>query len=400
MTRERKLIIRFMIVFFIVYLGFTLPYTLAIPYMIHIGYTPTERGLILAGMSLVGIFGQFIFGFLCDRFLTVKKFFFGSLIALVGFSWLAYATTQNMLYYHLITIAFTGGLFQIVMGLLDAWTLERDPYLVLHYGKIRALGALGWAVGSPMTAYIVSQYGYDKLGLANLAITVVTILVAWNMKDAVKVKGKENINWSDVSKLVKQKQYILLVVILFLLNTILAADMYTVIDKILLLGGTNGDVSMKWSFQAVMELPLFFLGGWLLVKFGGKKLLLFASIMYLIRFLGSAWATSPFQLIAVSGLQMVTFPLLNVASKVLIADESPDHLRSTGLLFATSLSFSMASLISPILFGFLVEKFGINETLFGISVACLIPFALILWYMTMKPLKKEAIPVTTGFTGE
>ena len=400
MTKERKLIIRFMAVFFVVYLGFTLPYTLAIPYMIEIGYTPTERGLILAGMSLVGIFGQFIFGYLCDRFLTVKKFFFGSLIALVVTSWLAYATTQNMLFYHLITIAFTGGLFQIVMGLLDAWTLEADPYLVLHYGKIRAFGALGWAIGSPITAYIVNQYGYDKLGLANLLITIVTLIVSFTLKDAVKVKGKENIHWSDVGQLVKQKQYLLLVVILFLLNTILAADMYTVIDKILLLGGTNADVSMKWSFQAVMELPLFFLGGWLLVKFGGKKLLLFASLMYLVRFLGSAWATTPFMLIAVSGLQLVTFPLLNVSSKVLIADESPIHLRSTGLLFATSMSFSLASLISPILFGFLVEKFGTNETLYGIAAACLIPFLLILWYMRMKPLNKEVVPPTTGFSGE
>ena len=176
--------------------------------------------------------------------------------------------------------------------------------------------------------------------------------------------------------------------------------MYTVIDKILLLGGTNADVSMKWSFQAVMELPLFFLGGWLLVKFGGKKLLLFASLMYLVRFLGSAWATTPFMLIAVSGLQLVTFPLLNVSSKVLIADESPIHLRSTGLLFATSMSFSLASLISPILFGFLVEKFGTNETLYGIAAACLIPFLLILWYMRMKPLNKEVVPPTTGFSGE
>lgn len=393
MTKERKLIIRFMAVFFIVYLGFTLPYTLAIPFMIEAGYTPTERGLILAGMSLVGIFGQFIFGYLCDRFLTVKKFFFGSMIALVFTSWLAYATTENMLFYHLMTIAFTGGLFQIVMGLLDAWTLERDPYLVLHYGKIRAFGALGWAVGSPLTAYIVSRFGYDKLGVANLIITVLTLLVSWNMKDAIKVKPKENINWHDIGKLIKQKQYILLVIILFLLYTILAADMYTVIDKILLLGGTNSDVSMKWSFQAVMELPLFFLGGWLLIKFGGKKLLLFATAMYLIRFLGSAWATTPFMLIAVSGLQMVTFPLLNVASKVLIADESPLNLRSTGLLFATSLSFSLASLISPLLFGFLVEKFGINETLYGLAVACIIPFLLILWYMTMKPLNKEVIAV-------
>lgn len=377
-----------MLVFMVAYIGYTIPFTQIIPFLTASGYTASERGLILAGMSLVGIFGQFIFGFLCDKYRTVKKFYYGALIAFVVFSWTTYATTGNMLYYHLVTVAFTGGLFQIVVGLLDAWTLESDPYLVLHYGKIRAFGALGWAIGSPMTALIVNRFGYDRLGLANLVITLITFAVSWTLKDAVKVTHKSGIHWDDVKLLVRRKEYLVLVAILLMINIVASADMYTVIDKILLLGGTNGDVSLKWSFQAIVELPLFFLGARLLVKFGGKKLLLFATAMYFIRFFGYAWASTPALLIAFSGFQMVTFPLINVSSKVLIAGESPDHLRSTGLLFATSMSFSLASLIAPITFGFLVQTFGTNATLIGIALSTTIPFALGLWYMTMKPLDK------------
>lgn len=391
MTKERRLTIRFVAVFLIAYMGYTIPYTLLIPFMTEAGYTPTQRGLILAGMSLVGIFGQFLFGFLCDRYRTVKKFYVATMIALVVFCWLAYMTTANQFFYHFMTIAFTGGLFQIVVGLLDAWTLETDPYLVLHYGKIRAFGALGWAIGSPMTAWIVSTMGYDKLGLANLIFTLLTLGISWNLRDVVKVHTNEGIKWKDVGQLVRRKEYIVLVAILFFLNVVQAADMYTVIDKILELGGTNADVSLKWSFQAIMELPLFFLGAWLLVKFGGKRLLLFATTMYFVRFIGYAWANSPFLLIAFSGFQMLTFPLINVSSKVLIAEESPDHLRSTGLLFATSMSFSLSQLISPVFFGFLVEQFGSTITLTGIAIGCLIPFVLGLWYLTMKPLKKEIL---------
>ncbi|MHC1734315.1 MAG: MFS transporter [Erysipelotrichaceae bacterium] len=391
MSKNNRLTLRFMLVFMVAYIGYTIPFTQIIPFLTASGYTASERGLILAGMSLVGIFGQFIFGFLCDKYRTVKKFYYGTLIALVVFSWATYATTGNMFYYHLITFAFTGGLFQIVVGLLDAWTLESDPYLVLHYGKIRAFGALGWAIGSPMTAMIVNQLGYDRLGLANLIITLITFAVSWTLRDAVKVTHKSGIHWDDVKQLVRRKEYIVLVAILLMINIVASADMYTVIDKILLLGGTNGDVSLKWSFQAIVELPLFFLGARLLVKFGGKKLLLFATVMYFIRFFGYAWASTPALLIAFSGFQMVTFPLINVSSKVLIAGESPDHLRSTGLLFATSMSFSLASLIAPITFGFLVQTFGTNATLIGIALSTTIPFALGLWYMTMKPLDKTII---------
>jgi hypothetical protein len=58
----------------------------------------------------------------------------------------------------------------------------------------------------------------------------------------------------------------------------MTADMYTVIDKILFVGGSNDDVAFKWSFQAIMELPLFFLGGWMLLKLGSKKILIFSII--------------------------------------------------------------------------------------------------------------------------
>jgi oligosaccharide:H+ symporter len=388
MSQNNRLTIRFMAVFLIAYIGFTLPYTQIIPYLNHVGYTASQRGVILAGMSLVGIFGQFLFGFLSDKYRTVKKFYYATMIALVLVSGAVYAVSGNLIYYHLITVALTGGLFQIVVSLLDAWVLEINPYLVLHYGKIRAFGSLGWAIGAPITAWIVNRMGYDKLGWANLIITLLTFAISWTLKDAVKIPHKDGLHLHDVKKLLRRKEYLVLVAILFCISVIASADMYTVIDKILLLGGTNAHVSMKWSVQAILELPLFFLGARLLIRYGGKKLLLFATAMYFVRFLGYAWANTPTLLIAFSGFQLVTFPLINISSKVLIAGESPDHLRSTGLLFATSISSSLASFLVPLIFGFVVERYGADATMIGVAFSALIPFGLGLWYLTMQPLGK------------
>jgi hypothetical protein len=119
--------------------------------------------------------------------------------------------------------------------------------------------------------------------------------------------------------------------------------------------------------------------------------MLFAIAMYFIRFLGYAWASTPTMLIALASFQLVTFPLINVSSKVLIAGESPNHLRSTGFLFATSMSGSLASFIVPLMFGFIVERFGTDATLIGVALSAVIPFGLGLWYLTMKPLDKTLI---------
>ena len=161
----------------------------------------------------------------------------------------------------------------------------------------------------------------------------------------------------------------IIVLIFLIINIIATADTYTMVDKMLVLGADEGMIGARWSIQAFTELPLFFAGGYLLKKFGDYRLMMFGTIMYIIRFLLYAVVQSPEMLIVVSLLQCVTYPLIMITSKTLVDDTTPPELRASGQTIASAFYVGVSLLIAPVLSGILADAFGLDLTLaiFGLS---------------------------------
>lgn len=378
---NRKILLNQVILYLFVFAGLALTYTQIIPFLTFIGYTPIERGIILSTIAVVAIFGQFFVGYLCDKYNTVKRFYNILSILYVIINALMYSYTNNHFFIHLLLVSLTGGLFRVLSGLLETWTIETNEYIKNHFGTIRAFGAIGWAIGAPLTSFVINQFGYQSIGFAFAIIILMSHVVSYTLPDARKVEKNVNLRLTDIKELLKNKKYVQLVVMLVFVNIVFAADMYTVIDKMIYIGSTNDQIAFKWSFQAVTELPLFFLGFYLLKRFGANKLLIFSMLMFIVRFLLYTLASTPIQIIAISGMQSITFPLLMVAQKVLISDESPLNLQSTGQMFALSMYIGLSALITPILSGVLVEAFGYNMTLLIMTVSLFIPLYLAINYL-------------------
>lgn len=308
MNEKRIFAINF-VLYLVAFISLALAFTQMIPFLIYVGYDPLQRGIILSTIAFVAFFGQLWSGYLCDRYHTVKRFFGLFWIVFTLSSVLMYYVTSQVFFFHFIAVSFVGGLFRVTNGLLETWTIETGKKVRDNFGMIRAFGAIGWAIGAPLTSFLVTSFGYQYLGLFMAIAALITYGIASTLPDAKKVKTEAPLRFSDIRQLLSHKPYIMLMVIFVLVSVVMTADMYTVIDKILFVGGSNDDVAFKWSFQAIMELPLFFLGGWMLIKLGSKKILIFSIIFYILRFVLYAIVQTPFLLIAVSGMQMLTFPL-------------------------------------------------------------------------------------------
>ncbi len=381
---SRSLQLQFMAIFFVAYIAYAVSYTQMLPFLSDVGYSSSEKGLILSGAAVISIIGQFLFGYLCDKYKTVKKMFYLTTILFILIVTWAYSVTEIAFFFHLITLSLMGGFFRIVVGLLDSWTIERDPLLQKNFGIIRAFGSIGWIIGAPFTVYALNQGGYGSIGLNVGIFSILTLLIGYTMGDAQKIAHQAPIKLSDIKQLLKKKQYIILLVILTLINVVLYADAYTIVNKILALGGTTTDISNKWVLQAFMELPLFFLGSVLYKRFSAKTLLMVGIFMFMVRFILSALATSAAQLVLISATQLVTFPFILLSSKLLIDSESPAHLKSTGQLLGLAMYSGLSALISPLISGYLVDWIGTDQTLIFFGLLCLVPLGLSLWYRKMK----------------
>ena len=370
-TRTRMF---YIVVNFLIFVSLAAVNTQMIPFMTTVGYTLMQQGIILAGGAVCAIVGQFLFGYLCDRFHRIRCFFLIGYVIFLAAAVAMLLHEETLFTYHLFAIALSAGMVKVLMGLNETWMVEADGE---HYGMLRAGGALGLCVGSPLTGFIVTQASYQVLLYALLGLTLLVCILLFFCKDVQK-QGNGSLK-RDLGQLLSDRQYLLLVLILLLIYIAGTADQYTVVDKLLAIGGNAQDVGWKWGIQSFAEVPIFFIGNLLLKKLQARRLLLIGICMYAVKFFLYALFQTPLLLIVCALLQLVTLPLVLLASKELIRSISEPNTASSAQMFAMAVFIGGSALITPLLTSVMVGWIGYDPTLYAISAFCLLPLILTRW---------------------
>lgn len=384
MIIEKKMKWKLYALNFFVFFAISMVNTQMIPFLSKLGYSVLERGWILAGNAIVSIIGQFLFGYLCDRYQKIRRFFLIAYLLLMASSFGMFLFQQRVFYYHLFTVSLMGGMVKVLMGLDETWMLELDSE---HYGKLRAWGALGLTIGSPIAGFLVSHSTYVSLLISFAGISIVLLYLIKTSRDAQK-KGK-GICITDIAGFVKNKRYVLLVTIYLLVYMIGTADQYVVIDKMLDIHASSTQVGIKWALQSFMEVPLFLFSALILKRFQPFTLLWFGTIMYGIKFFCYGFFQEPWGIILTSSLQIVTLPIIMLTSKLLIKEVCEQRVASSAQMFAMAVFIGFSGLITPLITSFLSESIGYDHTLYCVAVFTLVPLMLIFLYQHIDRLAKR-----------
>lgn len=352
--------------------------TQAIPFLTDVGYSSSQRGIIMASHALVAMIGQFYVGYLADKHQTIKKLVIYATITLIGFSMITYLYDAENFLLHLFLMSNTLALVRMVGNLLETWLVEVDG-LYPYFGTVRSFASLGWAVASLVAGQVVLRYGYASLMWVSVAMNLLVVLASIYLEDANKV-SEESISFTDIKLLFKNKQYVILILAYTTTWIVYNADNVSVTDYILSIGGTEGDVGIKWFVQALSELPLMFFSGYFLRKLKGKRMMIYGSIFLGLRFFLYAVYPSLNAVYIVSLLQMISFPFLLVSQKELFLIESPVYLRSSGQMVSVAFSGGLAAIISPVIAGYLGELLPIRSIVMGLGIFMVVPIIIILFY--------------------
>lgn len=395
--KNKRPVSTFIGIYIISYLAFAFGSVQIVPYLTSVGYSPVERGILISSIAIVTILVQLIFGYLSDKYKTVKKLFIVILIVFAAASWILYTVDSKQFVLHLILVALCGGFCNLAMGVEDNWVLETDERTRSLFSVIRAFGSFGWAIGGIILGYLINSFGYESLSISVLFFTILTLAGCFLLGDAAKSNDPttRSITKEDLRELLTNKAYILVIVVLFLLSCIQMFNNYTLIDKIMILGGTSKEVGITATIKGMVELPMFFAGPMLLRKYKAKVLLIVSAIAYTIQFTLFGLATTVTGLLWLIGLQMLTNPCLIIASKVLIDELTSDACKSTGQLVAMSIYTGGASLLIPYVSGVLTEWRSVNFTL--LFAASLGIVALFLTSFIKKP--RRVIHLNEGTEG-
>lgn len=333
--------------------------------------------------AILGMACQFVIGYLCDKNQTIKRYSILIMIAYVFASLALYLTNHNNFFLHLAIVAVNITMMRLTMGIMDSWTIENGEACKTNYGALRAFGSIGWAIGSALASKIIDLAGYSYIGYGFAVAVVIALIFFFKTPDAIK-SASEPVDFKSVGKLLTNKRYLLLMGIFFCIFMMQASLDYTIIDKLEILGATSSQVSNYWSLTAMVELPLFFLGGWCVKKFGTINLLVISTIAYAARLFMYAASTSVTGMLAISLLQVVTFPIVTIVTKLLIDDETPENLKSSGQQVGLAIYSASSALLSPLLAGALEDRFGVNVAIFAIGLFGFIAIALTFIYKNNK----------------
>lgn len=370
---------------FLVFFAIAMVNTQMIPFLSKLGYSLIQRGYILAGSAIAAILGQFLFGYLCDRYGKVKPFFFAAYVLLTASSFAMFLLQQQAFWYHLFSVSIMGGMVKVIMGLDETWMLEIDEK---HYGKLRASGALGLTIGSPIAGFLVHRFQYQSLLISLGIVSIMLCALMIKAKDANQKKAG-SIQLSGIKELGKNKGYLLLVLIYLLVYMIGTADQYVVIDKMLDIGADTTAIGIKWALQSFMEVPLFLFSSWILSRFQTKTLLYFGIWMYGLKFLLYAISFHPWMIIGTAALQLVTLPIIMLTSKVLIKQITPKQLFNSAQMFAMAVFIGISGLITPLITSYLAKSFGYDITLYLVAGFAILP--LLLTYAYVHYVPKQAM---------
>lgn len=364
---NKKHVVKFSILFLIMYAFCALMLSSFVPYLKSIGYNAFERGVLMSTYGVVGIFIQLIFGFLSDKYHTIKRFTIIALIMLAVSGFLLFIFGTKLFIYHMITIAIAGSCTGLNISMNDNWVLEFSDNTRGKYSFIRMFGSLGWGIGSFITSIVVLKLGYNGLAFSIVILWLVVLCVMMSIPDAKKSSESniKKLKLSDVKILFKNDKYKLLILIMICMHCLNTANLIVTVDKMMIIGATATEIGYKFSITGLIELPLYFAGTYFIGRFKEYRLLIISAVTLTVQFVLFAIATTPMQIVFITGLQFIHGPFLNMAAKSLIYKYSDVNLKSTGQLVAVSIYGGIAGLMVPVVAGTVTDRFNVNITLYG-----------------------------------
>ncbi|SFE97906.1 MFS transporter, PPP family, 3-phenylpropionic acid transporter [Paenibacillus catalpae] len=323
-------------------------------YFMDQGFSAHQIGIIYSTGPFISIFANLLLGMASDRFQTIKK-----LLTILLFGQLAMISllfpVQHFAIICLVMTAFY--FFQTPMNpLSDSLLLLASERIKTPYALIRIFGSLGFAVSAYLFGFILKEYGSDwtlPLGLCTISVTIV---LSFFLKD---YRGStRKIEFSGFFKLLRKPEILYFFFIILLVSISHRMNESFLAVALRQMGASDSQVGLAWLFSAISEIPVLFLMGKYGHKFKELPLLVFACLMYMVRFWLASVLDDPRLVLSTQLMHSVSFGIYFSTALRYLSQLIPDEYRSSGQAVYAVVWSGLAGLISGTLGGYFFEHFG------------------------------------------
>ncbi|MDQ0243597.1 PPP family 3-phenylpropionic acid transporter [Bacillus fengqiuensis] len=318
------------------------------------GLSATKIGWLMAIGPFTALFSQPFWGYMSDKYKTVKRMV---LICLIGMTISSVILFQMNSFFALI---FLCGLFYSFMSpvgaLGDSLAQKTSSVLGTAFGRIRMWGSVGFAATSLIGGALLARIGLDYLLYLFLVYALVTLVLIRKVSD-VNVSSKP-IYLKDAVRVIVQPRFLFfLFFIMFVSITHRANDSFAGL-YIKELGGSESLIGLAWFVAVAAEAAVFLLSPYWMRFFNEMTYLVIAAGLYGVRWLLLSLAETPSHVILLQSMHGMTFGVFYLCAFQFVTKLIPDEFRATGQLVFISAFFGLSGIIGSLGGGFILDFAG------------------------------------------
>ncbi|MDD4835196.1 MAG: MFS transporter [Lutispora sp.] len=373
---EKKINRNLSSLFFAVYWVFACYTPFLLLYLQDRGLSYIQIGSIFALNSAINVIFQPLWGYLTDKYISIKKALYISTIisAITIFLFIPVNKYFGVVFATICFVIFQSG----ILPLMDSLCYKvSHKYNNIKYGKIRLMGSAGYAFSSFLLGIIISR---TSINIAFCLYSIFTLLIIIllskvNISDEIHEKKKSKV---QPLKILKNTNILLFLLSVTIISISYGANSSYVGVLLQEVGGNVQNLGLLWFVVAIAEIPVFFLINRLITKIGALNTYLLSLALFAIRFfLCTLWKNTSI-IIIIQFLQGFTFPLLMAGGLDYLCSLVPAEARSFSISLMSALIFGLGSLIGNIGGGIIIDSFSVFSLYQMMSVISLISLSVAL----------------------
>jgi len=329
------------------------------------GFTTVQIGLLLMIGPFTAIVAQPMWGYVSDKFQTVKK-----VLAVLWLLQLACSVGLFTANGFAPTLVFTTLLYFFLMPsspLLDSLAIRAAEEAKVGYGSVRMWGSVGFTAFALLSgAMLVWIGGIGALQWLYWGVWAAPLLLLLALKD-VRIAAPP-VTLRSLSAVVRNRSllwFLLLVFIMMLPHRMNDGFLGLYLSD---LGATDQMVGLAWAIAAMSEIPTFALLHRYMHKMHELALLGVVALLYAMRWVAYALVDDPLLLLALQATHMLTFAVFWVVGVAYVVRIVPTEFRSTGQSLFSAVFIGVTGLASGTLGGW-IEGWGGFQTAYGFGAA-------------------------------
>lgn len=402
--------LRYTLINALYFAAFCTIHALAAVYLLANGFSNTEVGILLAVANITSALCQPIIAGVIDKpgWLTNRRFIIIAVTVIMAGSMILMVSQENKI---LIFIVYAI-IYMIQFAYQPVMTALYFEYekagCKIYYGLARGLGSASFAVTSAIMGGAVAKRGVGILLIINVITMLLSAIVVFTFKKPGEKEGGNNGSKksldhggndasSEKNESEAHNNFIDFVrtypaFAVFLIATICFYFAHNMINDFMIqiirnLGGGEKELGYSNFLQAILELPVMALIGFVLKKISSGKMLVFSGAAFFVKILILIFATSMVGMYTSQSFQFFAYAVFIPAAAYYVNETMSEHDQVKGQAYVTS-AITIGGVFSNLISGVILDHLGIKPMLITGTIVAAVGVVIAFYAMVVMKQKK------------